>query len=329
MPAARKAPFDALTSALDTIETERRGLDQLAQALRDGLGAPFRAAVSRIREASGRVIVTGMGKSGHVGRKIAATLSSTGTSAYFVHPSEASHGDLGQIQTDDIVLALSWSGDTAELGAILTYAKRFSIPLVAITSNAESELGRAADIGLILPRALEACPNGLAPTTSTTMQLVIGDALAVALIEARGFSAQDFKVFHPGGRLGAQLRFVRDIMHTGPMLPLVRSGSSMAPALVEMSAKGYGCVLVDNADGTLAGIITDGDLRRHMTNDLPTRTVDEVMTRTPKVISPDTLAGEAVQIVERTKVGALIVADDNRRPVGIVHILDLLRVGTV
>ncbi|MFC0219468.1 SIS domain-containing protein [Pseudochelatococcus lubricantis] len=329
MPAARKAPFDALTSALDTIETERRGLDQLAQALRDGLGAPFRAAVSRIREASGRVIVTGMGKSGHVGRKIAATLSSTGTSAYFVHPSEASHGDLGQIQTDDIVLALSWSGDTAELGAILTYAKRFSIPLVAITSNAESELGRAADIGLILPRALEACPNGLAPTTSTTMQLVIGDALAVALIEARGFSAQDFKVFHPGGRLGAQLRFVRDIMHTGAMLPLVRSGSNMAPALVEMSAKGYGCVLVDNADGTLAGIITDGDLRRHMTNDLPTRTVDEVMTRTPKVISPDTLAGEAVQIVERTKVGALIVADDNRRPVGIVHILDLLRTGTV
>ncbi|MGI6247044.1 MAG: KpsF/GutQ family sugar-phosphate isomerase [Pseudochelatococcus sp.] len=329
MPGAPGAPFNALTSALETIETERQGLDQLAQALRNGLGEPFRQAVARIREASGRVIVTGMGKSGHVGRKIAATLSSTGTPAYFVHPSEASHGDLGQIQADDIVLALSWSGDTAELGAILTYAKRFSIALVAITANAESELGRAADIGLILPKASEACPNGLAPTTSTTMQLVIGDALAVALIEARGFSAQDFKVFHPGGRLGAQLRFVRDIMHGGERLPLVRTGARMAEALVEMSAKGYGCVLVENADGRLAGIVTDGDLRRHMNNDLPARLVDEVMTRSPKVIAPDTLAGEAVRIMEHTRISALVVADAAGRPVGIVHILHLLRAGTV
>ncbi len=329
MQAARQAPFDALASALATIDIERRGLDELALALSNGLGAPFRDAVARIRAASGRVIVTGMGKSGHVARKIAATLSSTGTSAYFVHPSEASHGDLGQIQADDIVLALSWSGDTAELSAILTYAKRFDIPVVAITSNGQSELGRAADVGLILPRVEEACPNGLAPTTSTTMQLVIGDALAIALIEARGFSAQDFKVFHPGGRLGAQLRFVRDVMHTGDRLPRVASGAPMAQALVEMSAKGFGCVLVVNPDETLAGIVTDGDLRRHMTNDLPARSVDEVMTRDPKVIAPDTLAGEALQIVERTKVGALIVADEDGRPVGIVHILDLVRTGTV
>ncbi|MFT0891790.1 KpsF/GutQ family sugar-phosphate isomerase [Pseudochelatococcus sp. G4_1912] len=328
MSAARTAPFDALTAALNTIDVERRGLDQLSEALSNGLGGPFRAAIERIRTATGRVIVTGMGKSGHVGRKIAATLSSTGTTAYFVHPSEASHGDLGAIQTDDVVLALSWSGDTAELGAILTYAKRFSIPIIAITSNADSELGRAADVGLILPKAQEACPNGLAPTTSTTMQLVMGDALAIALIESRGFSSQDFKVFHPGGRLGAQLRFVRDVMHTGDRLPQVTMGTNMAEALVEMSAKGFGCVLVANADGTLAGIITDGDLRRHMTNNLPAQRVEDVMTRAPKVISPDTLAGEAVQIVEHTKVGALIVGDDAGHAVGIVHILDLLRTGT-
>ncbi|MGV6871483.1 KpsF/GutQ family sugar-phosphate isomerase [Pseudochelatococcus sp. B33] len=329
MPAARQAPFDALSSALATIDIERRGLDELTQALSNGLGNPFRDAIARIRAASGRVIVTGMGKSGHVARKIAATLSSTGTPAYFVHPSEASHGDLGQIQTDDIVLALSWSGDTAELSAILTYAKRFDIAVIAITSNGESELGRAADVGLILPKVQEACPNGLAPTTSTTMQLVIGDALAIALIEARGFSAQDFKVFHPGGRLGAQLRFVRDVMHTGDRLPLVGTGAPMAQALVEMSAKGFGCVVVVNPDGTLAGIVTDGDLRRHMANDLPARRVDEVMTRAPKVIAPDTLAGEALQIIERTKVGALIVADEDGHPLGIVHILDLVRTGTV
>lgn len=329
MQAARQAPFDALSSALATIDIERHGLDQLTQALSNGLGAPFRDAITRIRAASGRVIVTGMGKSGHVARKIAATLSSTGTPAYFVHPSEASHGDLGQIQTDDIVLALSWSGETAELSAILTYAKRFDIPVIAITSNHESELGRAADVGLILPKAQEACPNGLAPTTSTTMQLVIGDALAIALIETRGFSAQDFKIFHPGGKLGAQLRFVRDVMHTGERLPRVSSGAPMAQALVEMSAKGFGCVVVVEHDGTLAGIVTDGDLRRHMANDLPARLVDDVMTRAPKVIAPDMLAGEALQIIDRTKVGALIVADEDRRPIGLVHILDLVRTGTV
>lgn len=329
MSAARLVPFDALGAALNTIDIERRGLDQLSEALSNGLAEPFNAAIRLIRSSTGRVIVTGMGKSGHVGRKIAATLSSTGTTAYFVHPSEASHGDLGAIQADDVIIALSWSGDTAELASILTYAKRFGIPIVAITSNADSELGRTADVGLILPKAQEACPNGLAPTTSTTMQLVMGDALAIALIEARGFSAQDFKVFHPGGRLGAQLRFVRDVMHTGDRLPVVSLGTPMAHALVEMSAKGFGCVLVTNNDGTLAGIITDGDLRRHMTNDLPVRRVEEVMTSAPRVISPDTLAGEAINIVEHTKVSALIVGDEAGHPLGLVHILDLLRSGTV
>ncbi|MBB3811023.1 KpsF/GutQ family sugar-phosphate isomerase [Pseudochelatococcus contaminans] len=329
MPEARQAPVDPLVSAIATIDTQRRGLELLNEALSNGLAAPFRDAIARIRNASGRVIVTGMGKSGHVGRKIAATLSSTGTPAYFVHPSEASHGDLGQIQTDDIILALSWSGATAELSAILTYAKRFDIPVVAITSDIESELGRAADVGLILPKAQEACPNGLAPTTSTTMQLVIGDAIAIALIEARGFSAQDFKIFHPGGKLGAQLRFVREMMHAGERLPLVKATASMADALVEMSAKGLGCVVVIHDDGKLAGIVTDGDLRRHMTNDLPAHPVSGVMTRAPKVIAPGTLAGEALQIIERTKVSALVVTDEDDRPVGVLHILDLVRAGTV
>lgn len=329
MPEARQAPVDPLVSAIATIDTQRRGLELLNEALSNGLAAPFRDAIARIRNASGRVIVTGMGKSGHVGRKIAATLSSTGTPAYFVHPSEASHGDLGQIQTDDIILALSWSGATAELSAILTYAKRFDIPVVAITSDIESELGRAADVGLILPKAQEACPNGLAPTTSTTMQLVIGDAIAIALIEARGFSAQDFKIFHPGGKLGAQLRFVREMMHADERLPLVMATASMADALVEMSAKGLGCVVVIHDDGKLAGIVTDGDLRRHMTNDLPAHPVSGVMTRAPKVIAPGTLAGEALQIIERTKVSALVVTDEDDRPVGVLHILDLVRAGTV
>lgn len=321
-------PSDALASALKTIAVEREGLDQLAAALQNGLGDPFRAAIQRIASAKGRVIVTGMGKSGHIARKIAATLSSTGTPAYFVHPAEASHGDLGQVQNDDIVLALSWSGETVEMGAIVAHAKRFAIPLVAITSSRESALGSAADICLELPKAEEACPNGLAPTTSTTMQLIMGDAIAIALIEARGFSAQDFKIFHPGGKLGAQLRFVRDVMHTGEGLPLVKAGASMSQALVEMSAKGFGCVIVADEQGKLAGIITDGDLRRHMSNDLPTHPVEAVMTRTPRTVTPDTLAGEAVQIVERTKVGALVVAEDGR-PVGIVHVLDLLRMGAV
>ncbi len=257
----------ALGSALRTLRLERAGIAALEQALSGSetrLGQEFAAAVALLLGLSGRVIVTGMGKSGHIGRKLAATLASTGTPSSFVHAAEASHGDLGMIQSTDAVLALSWSGETAELAAIITHARRFAIPLVAITSNAESALGREANLCLTLPRAEEACPNGLAPTTSTTMQLAIGDALAVALLEARGFSAHDFKTLHPGGKLGARLRFVRDVMHGGDRLPQVRDGAHMAEAIVEMTGKRFGCVCVIDPEGHLAGLVTDGDLRRHM-----------------------------------------------------------------
>jgi len=316
----------AIASALRTVETETSGLSALGEALRGGLGEPFARAVRAIGAASGRVIVTGMGKSGHVGRKIAATLASTGTPAHFVHPGEASHGDLGMIRADDAILALSWSGETAELADIVGYSRRFSVTLVGMTSNPDSALGRQADVALILPRATEACPNGLAPTTSTTMQLALGDALAVALLEARGFGATDFLIFHPGGKLGALLKQVRSIMHAGDRLPIVPAGTVMAAAVAEMSAKGFGCVIVVDSSGGLAGIITDGDLRRHMGADLPQRRVDDVMNRSPRTVAPDLLLAEALKIVETRKITSLIVAEGSR-PVGLVHVLDLLRMG--
>lgn len=326
MTASAYASSGALASAARTLEAERAGLEALSAALANGLGGPFAAAVDAMMKAEGRVIVSGMGKSGHVGRKIAATLASTGTPAHFVHPGEASHGDLGMIMPQDVVLALSWSGETSELADVVAHAKRFRVTLVAITSNADSALGREADIALVLPKAAEACPNGLAPTTSTTMQLALGDALAVALLEGRGFTAGDFRVYHPGGKLGARLKQVGAIMHSGERLPLVERGTQMAEALVVMSAKGFGCVLVTEAGGRLAGIITDGDLRRHMGADLLARPVDQVMTPAPKTVPPTLLVAEALEIVETRKIGALIVADGDR-PVGLVHVLDLLRVG--
>src|SRR5918999_14698 len=282
IPNKRPEPAtEAVASALRTLATERDGIAVLMNALEGKLGASFTTAVELIAEAKGRVIVTGRGKSGHIGRKIAATLASTGTAAYYVHPGEASHGDLGMIQPEDVIVALSWSGETAELADLVAYAKRFRLGLIAITANEASSLGRQADACLALPKALEACPNGLAPTTSTTMQLVIGDALAVALLERRGFTAEHFRVFHPGGKLGAQLTLVRDVMHTGERLPIVPVGTRMAQALTVQSEKSFGCVIVVNADGTLAGIITDGDVRRHMSGDLLERTVEEVMTPDP------------------------------------------------
>ena len=293
----------------------------------DGLGGAFARAVETIGAATGRTIVTGMGKSGHVARKIAATLASTGAPAYFVHPGEASHGDLGMIRSGDVILALSWSGETAELADIITYSRRFAIPLVAITSGAESALGREADVRLCMPRAEEACPNGLAPTTSTTMQLAVGDALAVALLEAKGFTAQDFRLFHPGGKLGARLTFLRDVMHAGERLPLVRDDAQMGEAVVEISAKGFGCVGVLDAQGKLAGIVTDGDLRRHMRPDLMSARVSDVMTRGPQVGAPDQLAAEALQLISSRKIGALFVVNEAGRPLGIVHLHDLLRIG--
>src|SRR5215208_1769721 len=230
----------AIASALRTFATEREGLGALIEAIGNGLGSPFAAAVARIAAAQGRAIVTGMGKSGHVARKIAATFASTGTPSHYVHPAEASHGDLGMVCPEDVIIALSWSGETTELADIVGYAKRFRVPLIAITCNEQSTLGRQADLCLALPRAREACPNGLAPTTSTTMQLALGDALAVALLETRGFSAQDFRTFHPGGKLGALLKQARDIMHVGERLPRVLSGTPMGEAIEEISRKGFG-----------------------------------------------------------------------------------------
>ena len=315
-----------LASAFRTLETESEGLAALAAAMADGLGAPFASAVDTIRAARGRVIVTGMGKSGHVARKIAATLASTGTPAFFVHAADASHGDLGMITSDDVMLALSWSGETEELKDLINYSRRFRIALIAVTVNLDSTLGKAADIVLVLPATREACPHNLAPTTSSLMQLALGDALAIALLESRGFTARDFGVFHPRGKLGAVLKFVRDVMHPGNAVPLIGRGAPMSEAIVEMSAKGFGCVAVTEPSGKLAGVITDGDLRRHMRADLLQASVDAVMTALPKTVRPDQLASEALQILNSSKITALIVVEADR-PVGIVHFHDLLRAG--
>src|SRR6204780_5046987 len=307
-----------IASAVRTLETEREGLAALAAAISDGLGADFVAAVKTIRRARGRVIVTGMGKSGHVGRKIAATLASTGTPAFFVHAADASHGDLGMITSDDGMLALSWSGETEELKDLITYSRRFRIALIAITASTDSTLGKSADMVLALPATREACPHNLAPTTSSLMQLALGDALAIALLESKGFSAMDFGVFHPGGQLGAALKFVRNVMHPGAAVPLIKRGAPMSEAIVEMSAKGFGCVAVIDDSGKLAGVITDGDLRRHMRADLLRAPVDEIMTASPKVVRPDQLVSEALQLLNSSKITALVVVEAGR-PVGIVH----------
>jgi arabinose-5-phosphate isomerase len=315
-----------VASAIRTLEVAQEGLAALQAALTNGLGAPFAAAVKTIADAPGRIIVTGMGKSGLVARKIAATLASTGTPAAFVHAAEASHGDLGMVQNGDVVLAISWSGETAELAAVVTYARRFRIALIAMTAEAESTLGRQADLRLVLPQAQEACPHGLAPTTSTTMQLVLGDALAIALMEAKGFSARDFSVFHPGGKLGSRLTLVREVMHKGERIPRVGIGAKMSAAVVEISTKGFGCVGVFDDDGRLAGIITDGDLRRHMKSNLMDMPVANVMTRAPRTIGADALVAEALELISH-KISALLVVDAGGQVVGIVHFHDLLRLG--
>jgi arabinose-5-phosphate isomerase len=315
-----------IACGLRTLEAEAGGLTALGAAMRDGLGAPFVAAATLIKAARGRVIVTGMGKSGHVGNKIAATLSSTGTPAYFVHPAEASHGDLGMITPDDVIIALSWSGETAELKNLIDYSRRFRIGLIAVTADGASTLGKAADVTLVLPQAREACPHNLAPTTSSLMQLALGDALAIALLESRGFTAIDFRNLHPGGRLGAALTFVRDLMHSGAVMPLKPVGTQMSDALVEMSAKGFGCVGITGAAGVLLGIITDGDLRRHMRPDLLEARVEDVMTKGPNTVRPDQLASEALEILNSKKRTVLFVVE-GRRAVGVVHMHDLLRAG--
>ncbi len=313
-----------LDAARRVLETEARAIDALAQAL----DRRFTDVLDLFAKCTGRIIVTGMGKSGHVGNKIAATMASTGTPAQFVHPGEASHGDLGMITRDDAVLALSNSGETEELNDIVAYTRRFSIPLVVITSECESSLAKAADIALIMPASEEACSMGLAPTTSTTVMLALGDALAMALLNREGFSAEEFHVFHPQGRLGAKLVRVENLMHRGDEIPLLGLGIPMSEALLAMTNKRFGCIGIVDKGGMLNGIITDGDLRRHMGDNLLSQATDEVMTANPKTIGPHALAAEALQIMNSGRITSLFVVEDGL-PVGIIHIHDCLRAGIV
>jgi arabinose-5-phosphate isomerase len=316
-------------SAFDAVTVGRRVLTIEADALRqtaEGLGEAFVQAVETLFAAKGRIVCTGMGKSGHVARKIAATLASTGAPAMFVHPAEASHGDLGMIGPDDVVLGLSKSGEVRELADVLGYTQRFSIPLIAITANPQSALGRAADVVLKLVDAPEATAAVGAPTTSTTLQIALGDALAVALLERRGFTASDFKVFHPGGKLGAQLMSVANLMHTGAELPLVPPTASMPEALLVMTEKRFGCVGVVEGD-RLVGVITDGDLRRHM-DGLMGHAAGEVMTANPLTVAPDALAAEALNLMEERRITVLFAVQDGQ-PKGILHIHDILRAGVI
>ncbi len=321
--AGRRAAW--LGSAKRALAVEHAGMQALADALDGGLGEQVADAVHVIGNAQGRVILSGVGKSGHIARKIAATMASTGTPAIFVHATEASHGDLGMITKQDVIFVLSNSGETTELKDLLVYSKRFSVPLIAMTGNAASTLGDAADVVLCLPTADEACPIGLAPTTSTTLQLALGDALAVTLLDDKGFTASDFHSFHPGGRLGAALVLVGEIMHGEERLPLAGSNTVMSDALLVMSEKGFGCVGVIDETGRLAGVVTDGDLRRHMSPDLLEKTAGDIMTPSPKTIGPDAIASAALDMLDG-KITALFVVEGNR-PVGIVHVHDLLRIG--
>jgi arabinose-5-phosphate isomerase len=325
-PARNDLTSEAPASARRTLGFELAGLEALDSALGNGLQAPFARAVDLMAGATGRVIVSGMGKSGHIARKIAATLASTGTPAFFVHPAEASHGDLGMVAHGDVVLALSWSGETPELRNLIEYASRWDIRLIAITAVAGSPFGQEADVALVLPRVKEACPHGLAPTTSSLMQLALGDALAIALLEGRGFTRESYHQLHPGGRLGANLHYVSKVMHRGPAIPLARTGAPMGEAIIKMTEKGLGCLGILDDDGRLTGIITDGDLRRHLGPDLLNLAVDEVMTVSPKTIAPDTLVGAALDIINQSHITALFVVEE-RRPVGIIHMHDLLRIG--
>lgn len=309
--------------ALRVIRAEIDGLQSLATALDDG----FERAVAVCAAVHGRIIVTGIGKSGHVGRKIAATLASTGTPAQFIHPVEASHGDLGMVGPRDAILALSNSGETAELADMVAYSRRFAIPLIAITAGAGSTLAGAADTVLLLPPAAEACPMGLAPTTSTTMMMVIGDSLAIALLERKGFSAADFRLFHPGGKLGRRLLRVRDIMHTADEIPLILFDARMAEAILMMTAKSFGCVGVCLSDGRLVGVITDGDLRRHMNESLLDRSASEVMHCNPKTIEAGALAADALGMMNRFAITSLFVLEESGRPVGFLHMHDCLQAG--
>ena len=315
-------PF--LDTARRVIRTEADALTALADSLDDR----FRQAIDVLVATHGRVIVTGIGKSGHIAKKIAATLASTGTPAQFVHPAEASHGDLGMITADDVVLAISNSGEAPELANLITYSRRFSIPLIGITSREGSSLGAQCDVVLLLPQLPEACGTGVVPSTSTTMTLAMGDAVAIALMENRSFTAEHFREFHPGGKLGARLSRVADLMHTGDALPMVKDDAPMSDALMMMSSKSFGVVIVTDAAGTLAGIITSGDLGRHL-DGLMSKTTRDVMTATPVTIAPDALAEKAVAMMNARKITCLLVVEPDGKniPAGLIHIHDCLRVG--
>jgi arabinose-5-phosphate isomerase len=328
-------PLRAVTASSERgdLAAARRVLDYAGEAIRalgESLNGDFSRAVDVILSAKGRVIVSGMGKSGLIGRKVAATFASTGTPAHFVHPAEASHGDLGELVPGDVLLMVSNRGETAELSDLITYAKRFHIPLIGIASVADSTLMQAADVALLLPQAREACPMGLAPTTSTTLMLVLGDALAVALMERRGFSADQYRALHPGGSLGKALIRVSDLMHAGDEIPLALESDSMQQVLIVMAARRFGCVGITDKRGGLVGIVTDGDLSRHMSRDLLDKSAGEVMTRGPKIAAPDQLAAEALAFMNDNKITRLFVVspkDKAKKPVGIIHIHDCLRAG--
>ena len=334
-------PANANTKALAAVSSQhaddllvaRRVIDAAGEAVRllgAGLGPDFTRAIETRRAVKGRVIVSGIGKSGHIARKIAATLASTGTPAHFVHPSEASHGDLGELTRHDALIVLSWRGETTELSDLIVYAKRFRIPLIGMACNPDSTLLKAADVALVLPHVREACPHGLAPTTSTTLMLVLGDALALALMERRDFSADDYRNIHPGGSLGRALIRVSDLMHGQDELPLADEGATLRQALGVMEKHNFGCIGLTDRKGVLVGIVTDGDLRRHLDRDLRSAKAVDVMTRNPKTVRADQLAAEAIALMNEKQITQLFVLDPKGRahkPVGILHIHDCLRAG--
>lgn len=324
VPAGEAAEAEIRASARGVLEVEGGAILRLAGAL----PADFAPAVGLILGTRGRVILSGIGKSGHVARKISSTLASTGTPSHFVHPAEASHGDLGMIAREDVCILISNSGETAELGDLITHTRRFAIPLIGISSQAESTLMRAADLRLLLPDAPEACPIGMAPTTSTTLTLALGDALAVALMTQRGFVSEQFRALHPGGKLGARLAQVHQLMHPEEELPLVGEDTPMGQTLIVMTERGFGIACVTGADGALRGVISDGDLRRNIDR-LMNRTAGQVATRTPRTVPPDMLAAEAVGLMNQAKVNALVVVGEGQRPIGLLRLHECLRAGVV
>ena len=313
--------MEIIESAQKALSDEIEGLS----LLKEFFNSDFEKAVDAIFNSKGKVVVTGVGKSGHIGRKISATLSSTGTPSYFIHPTEASHGDMGMIEEEDIILAISWSGETTELGNIVKYALENKIKLIGLSSNKESHLAKSSNIALNIPMVEEACPNGLAPTTSTTMQLVIGDAIAISLLNIRDFNKDNFRSLHPGGQLGAALAVVKDVMHSGESLPTIDIGSPMSEALIKISEKGFGCIGVIS-NNSLEGIITDGDLRRHMGPEILNNKVESIMTKRPQMVSSKLLVSDALKLINNLGIQGLFVTDDGKTPIGFVNFHDLIRV---